>query len=63
MDEGVLLHRRDDVVQQVKLLQRVETDEGLVTHGLDLVAAQGQDLKVGQVAEGGGHVLDRVTEN
>ena len=62
VDERVFLDSRDDVVAQVDLLQRRQSDEGLVANRLDLVPAEGQDLKVGKVAEGSRHVFDCVAE-
>jgi hypothetical protein len=62
VNEGILLYSGNDIIQQVQLLQRVKTNEGLVAHGLDLVPAKGEDLKVGQVPEGSSHVFYRVTE-
>ena len=61
VSERVFLDGRDDVVAQVDLLQRRQSDESLVANGLNLVSAEGQDLKVGQVAEGSRHVFDCVT--
>lgn len=47
MRKCILLQGRDDVLGQVDLLQRGQSNQGLIADRLDLVPTKSEDLKVG----------------